>query len=188
VLVHTPSDLLIGTKVEFEIQAHGPNQQELSAAFTAEAVAPPGPKKVTTPLPVKGQRRPPYKIVYVHEDQFELATRWGDETWNAGHAAAFIEPKDNTPLTLCINQDYGLLRKYIDGLVAKKADEQRTGEKKTKYISHVAYHLYQMYLAKDEIKKAKETNSDLREPEDEEMQQEVNRVASTIIRLMEVMR
>src|SRR5205085_921860 len=58
VLVHTPSDLLIGTKVEFEIQARGPNQQELPAVFTGEVVAPPGPKKVTTPLPVKGQRRP----------------------------------------------------------------------------------------------------------------------------------
>lgn len=190
-LVHTPPDLLIGTKVDFEIQAHGHDGAGLSTAFIAEVVAPPGPQKVTTSLPIRGQRRPPYKIVYVHEHEFGSATRWGDETWTAGHAAAFIEPKDNAPLMLCINQDFDLLRKYMDGLVAKRADEQRTGEKKTKYISHVAYHLYQMYLAKEEIQKLKESNPgnpDLREPQDEEMQHEINRVASTLIRLMEVTR
>jgi hypothetical protein len=64
-------------------------------------------------------------------------------------------------------------------------------EKKTKYTSHVAYHLYQMYLAKEEIKKARETqpeDTDIRLPDDDEMQGEINRVASTLIRLMEVMR
>ena len=64
-------------------------------------------------------------------------------------------------------------------------------EKKTKYISHVAYHLYQMYLHKDDVRKKKVAGTeseDLREPQDEEMQLEINRVASTLIRLMEVMR
>lgn len=63
------------------------------------------------------------------------------------HAAPNFRLLPNTKaklLTLCINQDFGLLRKYIEGLLAKKADEQRTEEEKTKYISHVAYHLYQM--------------------------------------------
>jgi hypothetical protein len=191
VLVHTPSGLLVGTKVDFEIEAHGLDGDNLSAVFTAEIVAPSGPKKVTTLLPVKGLRRPPYKILYVKEAQFESATRWGDETWNASHAGAFMEPKDNAPLTLCLNEDFDLLRRYMDNLVAKKADEQRTSEKKTKYISHVAYHLYQMYLAKSDIQKAKERHADdpnRHEPQDEEMQEEINRVASTLIRLMEVMR
>jgi hypothetical protein len=83
------------------------------------------------------------------------------------------------------------LRKYVDNLIAKKADEQRTEEKKTKYISHVAYHLYQMYLAKSEIHERIEKNpddTDLHEPRDDDMQMEINRVASTLIRLMEVMR
>ena len=69
--------------------------------------------------------------------------------------------------------------------------EQRMEEKKTKYISHVAYHLYQMYLHKDDVRKKKETgveSEELREPQDDEMQLEINRVASTLIRLMEVMR
>ena len=61
-------------------------------------------------------------------------------------------------------------------------------EKKTKYISHVAYHLYQMHLAKAEVLKMKENNPDLQEPQDPQMQDEINRVASTLIRLMDVMR
>lgn len=190
-LVHTPADCLVGTKLEFEVQAIGPADAALNATFTAEVVLPPGPRKVSTEIPARGQRRPPYVLSYVHEAQFDTPTRWGAETWKADHAAAFAEPTATKPLTLCINQDFGLLRKYMDGLVGKKADEHRMEEKKTKYISHVAYHLYQMYLHKVDVrnKKAAGTESEeLREPQDDEMQFEINRVASTLIRLMEVMR
>lgn len=190
-LVHTPADYLVGTKLEFEVQAHGPGGATLNASFTAEVVLPPGPRKVSTEIPARGQRRPPYELSYIFEEKFDTPTRWGAETWNAGHAAAFAEPTATKPLTLCINQNFGLLRKYMDGLLGKKADEQRMEEKKTKYTSHVAYHLYQMYLHKEDVRKKKEEGAEseeLRDPQDEEMQLEINRVASTLIRLMEVMR
>lgn len=190
-LVHTPADYLVGTKIEFEIHADGPGGAKLTTEMASEVVSPPGPKKVSTEIPARGQRRPPYQLKYITEDKFETPTRWGDETWDAGHAGAFIEPKPGEPLTLCINQDFGLLRTYMDGLLSKKADEQRMEEKKTKYISHVAYHLYQMSLHKDEISKqagSAAASDEVRVPNDEEMQLEINRVASTLIRLMEVMR
>jgi hypothetical protein len=79
----------------------------------------------------------------------------------------------------------------MDGLVKKKADEQRMAEKKTKYISHIAYHLYQMYLHREDMQKTKATGTEdlnIHTPEDDEMQSEINRVASTLIRLMDVMR
>jgi len=190
-LVHTPAEFLVGTKVEFEIQANGLGGAKLTTNMAGEVVAPPGPKKVSTEIPARGQRRPPYKLMYITEDTFGTMTRWGDETWNAGHAAAFIEAKGGEPLTLCINQDFGLLKTYLDGQISKKHDEQRMEEKKTKYISHVAYHLYQMSLGKDEITKQVESGAaseEVRPPTDEEMQLEINRVASTLIRLMEVVR
>jgi hypothetical protein len=191
-LVHTPADCLVGTKLEFEVQALGPAGATLSAGFTAEVVLPPGPRKVTTEIPARGQRRPPYQLKYITEKEFDnSSTRWGVETWNATHAGAFTDPTAGTPLTLCINQDFGLLRTYMDGLVGKKADEQRMEEKKTKYTSHIAYHLYQMYLHKDEVQKKKDSSpefADLTAPHEEDMQLEINRVASTLIRLMEVMR
>ena len=190
-LVHTPAEFLVGTKVEFEIQANGLGGAKLTTNMAGEVVAPPGPKKVSTEIPARGQRRPPYKLMYITEDTFGTMTRWGDETWNAGHAAAFIEAKGGEPLTLCINQDFGLLKTYLDGQISKKHDEQRMEEKKTKYISHVAYHLYQMSLGKDDITKQVESGAaseEVRPPTDEEMQLEINRVASTLIRLMEVVR
>ncbi|HEY5504611.1 MAG TPA: hypothetical protein VIK28_05585, partial [Sedimentisphaerales bacterium] len=190
-LVHTPSNYLVGTKFEFELQAKGPGGATLSATLLAEIVLPAGPRKVSSEIPARGQRRPPYELVYIYEKDFDASTRWGAETWNTSHAAAFADPTATKPLTLCINQDFGLLRTYLDGLVSKKADEHRMEEKKTKYTSHVAYHLYQMYLHKDEVRKKKETGNEseeLHEPQDEEMQLEINRVASTLIRLMEVMR
>jgi hypothetical protein len=73
-------------------------------------------------------------------------------------------------------------------LVAKKADEKRTEERKTKYISHIAYHLYQMYLHKDKVAQDKAKGAQVIEPQDEVMQEEINRVAATLIRLMEVSR
>lgn len=48
-----------------------------------------------------------------------------------------------------------------------------------------------MYLHKDDVRKKKAAgveSEELREPQDDEMQLEINRVASTLIRLMEVMR
>jgi len=190
-LVHTPSDYLVGTKLEFEIVANGPGGAVFNAAFTAEVVLPPGPRKIETEIPARGQRRPPYQLRYITENDFNTSTRWGVETWNATHAGAFTEPTAGAPLTLCINQDFGLLRSYMQSLVGKQADEQRMEEKKTKYTSHIAYHLYQMYLDKDDVRKKKASSeefADLTEPQDLDMQQEINRVASTLIRLMEVMR
>ena len=190
-LVHTPADYLVGTKLEFEVQALGPAGATLNASFTAEVVLPPGPRKVSTDIPARGQRRPPYQLKYVEEKDFDIPSRWSGMTWNIGHAAAFAEPTATQPLTLLINKDFELLHKYMQSLVGKQAAEQRMEEKKTKYISHVAYHLYQMYLHKDDVRKKKEggtESEELHEPQDDEMQQEINRVASTLIRLMEVMR
>lgn len=190
-LIHTSEELLIGAKFKFEIRAIGPGRKQLVAPLEAEVVKPQeslDPRKVKAELPGHGQRRPPYELKIIKEETFSSNTRWGEETWDATHAGAFIDPKQDAPLTLCINQDLSLLKSYMDSLVAKKADEKRTEEKKTKYISHVAYHLYQMYLHKDQRAKEKLVNADVAEPRDEDMQQEINRVAGTLIKLMEVSR
>lgn len=190
-LIHVHGEVLIGSKLKFDIRANGPHGKQLTTSIEAEISAPleaATPRKAKTHLPAGGERRPPYKLMIVTEETFSSHTRWGEETWDSTHAGAFIDPKADAPLTLCINQDLGLLKAYLDGQVAKKADEQRTEEKKTKYISHIAYHLYQMYLHKEKVLKQKAEGTQISEPKDEDMQDEVNRVAGTLIRLMEVSR
>lgn len=134
-LIHVSGDPLIGTKLKFEITAIGPAGKTLHTSLDAEVVqlpAPLDPRRLKADIASHGQRRPPYKLVFVEEKDFSTSTRWGDSTWDATHAGAFVDPKPDAPLTLCINKDLGLLKDYMDGLVAKKADEGRTEEKKTK--------------------------------------------------------
>ena len=196
VLVSAPEDLLLGTKLEFEVTGMGPESATLSAKFNAEIVAPPGARQETKELSVTGQRRPPYKLIIIDKNDWNTNTRWGESGWDQNHSACFVEPKTDHPLRLIINSDYSLFKGYQDEQIAKRADEKRLEEKKTKYVSHVAYHLYQMYLAKTEQAKAKSEAStveasqevEAKPPSDDEQQAEINRVASTILRLMEVMR
>lgn len=188
-IIHTPSEISVGTKLKFEIRAIGPAKQQLTASFNGEVIELPTPRKTSAEVPRHGQRRPPYQLVIVRQENFNDDTRWGSETWNETHAGAFIDPKTDKPLRLCINEDFGLLGAFLEKLVGKKADEQRTEEKKTKYVAHIAYHLYQMYMDKEAAREKKAAGeSDAREPQDDEMQHEINRVAGTLVRLMEVSR
>jgi hypothetical protein len=190
VLVSTPKGFLVGTKLEFSIVARGPDNAELTTGFIAVVVEPPGPRTWEKQIQLNGQRRPPYDLRFVTEKVWEESTRWGDSTWSEEDAAAFIEPSNDRPLILCINEDFGLLRELIAKQIEEKKAEERTEEKKTRYISHIAFHLYQMYLGKEGLlKKQKEDpESDIKIPSDEEMQAEIDRVASTLIKLMQIMR
>lgn len=97
----TPSDYLVGTKLEFEVRAVGPGEATLNASFTAEVVLPPGPRRVSTEIPARGQRRPPYELSYVFEEKFDTPTRWGAETWNASHASAFTDKTAISLISFC---------------------------------------------------------------------------------------
>ena len=139
----------MGTKFEFEFQARGPGGATLTATLLAAKSC---YLLAQEKYRLKSRRavkvRPPYELVYIYEKDFDASTRWGAETWNTTHAGAFADPTARKPLTLCINQDFGLLRTYLPtDLSEKKADEHRMEEKKTKYVSHVAYHLYQYVFA-----------------------------------------
>ncbi|MEX0887531.1 MAG: hypothetical protein WD009_13945, partial [Phycisphaeraceae bacterium] len=58
----------------------------------------------------------------------------------------FQEATQTTPVTLLINQDMSILRNYKESLIARRLAEQTIQERTTKYTSHVAFHLWQMYL------------------------------------------
>ena len=84
-----------------------------------------------------------------------------------------------------VHQDMELLKTYREGMVKRKPplDPGTIKERTNKYIAHVAFHLYQMY---NEQKRRNDEREKLVEPDD--LRAEINRVGSTLIRVMEVSR
>jgi hypothetical protein len=73
-------------------------------------------------------------------------------------------------------------------LVKKKLDENTVKDRITRYTAHVAFHLYQMYQYTKEQGEAQKQDEDIRVPEEGDLRSEINRVATTLIRLTEVSR
>jgi hypothetical protein len=91
---------------------------------------------------------------------------------------------------LIVNQDYGLLASYRDSLVSRqsKLAESTVQERTTRYTSHVAFHLWKMYSDRKQREDAANQDQNIRIPGEDELRGEINRVAETLIRLMQVSR
>src|SRR5205823_4690589 len=98
---------------------------------------------------------------------------------------AYQEPSERKPLTLLINTDFLELEKFRKSLLAKKLAENEIKSRTVKYSSHVGYHLYQMYNAAKERDKKSENAAPVAVSA---QRQEINRVAMTLLKLMEVSR
>lgn len=182
-LVQATAGLKGGEQLKFDVEAIGPGKT-LSTAFLADVVEPPAPRKITTKLAGGGQRRPPYDLKYLKKEN------WGDgnvtcfgEPWSGVEPGSFDEPTVKSPLTIFINQDTDLLTKYRDQLLAKKLAETTIQQRINKYTAHVAFHLYQMY---ERQKPARDKADEGDAPSPEMMREEIQRVARTLIKLMEV--
>jgi hypothetical protein len=191
-LLDTPHGLIPNQQLDFEVEATGPAGQRLVANFsgqTIEAPPAPEPRRTVTSVPEPAtQRRPPYELRIVHEAEWDTPTCWGTQTWTKDDVAAFTEPTEATPLTLIINADAEDLKTYRENLVRRSLDESTVQERMTRYTAHVAFHLYQMYRFRRSRLEAQATDESLRVPGEEEMRLEIGRVATTLIKLMEVSR
>ena len=187
-LIPAPSGLPVGQKLIFEVAAIGPNGEGLTATFAAEVADPPEPRKIKTKAPdTAAQRRPPYELKIIGKDEWATGC-WEDQEWTASDAACFKEPTPNRPLTLIINEDQGLWHDYRESLTKRKLVEATIKERTTRYTSHIAFHLYQMYLHVRQVREQSKTEENVEEPKDLVMREEINRVSATLIRLMEVSR
>jgi hypothetical protein len=74
------------------------------------------------------------------------------------------------------------LQLYRNLLIKEKKAESEIERRVTKYTSHVAFHLYQMYMA------TRDQRQDNPDEAEARMRQEVRRVAMTLLKLMEVSR
>ncbi len=187
-LVQTPTTLAAGSQLDFEVDATGPGGQKLVTTFAATVVPPAEPRKVKkTPPEPSSQRRPPYSLLYIKQAEWSKPC-WEDKPWTAADAGCFREPTDSMPLVLIINEDMGILAEYRDSLKAKKLEPATIKERVTRYTSHVAFHLYQMYLNQRAAQEAQKTDPGIPSPTPEQMQGEINRVAATLIKVMQVSR
>jgi hypothetical protein len=191
-LLDTPHGLIPNQQLDFEVEAAGPAGQRLVATFSGQVIeTPPAPEPRRTAARVPetaSQRRPPYELKVVHESEWDTGTCWGTQAWTKNDVAAFTEPTDSTPLTLIINADAEELKVYRESLLKRSLDEATIQERMTRYTAHVAFHLYQMYRFRKERQEAQSADEALRVPGEDEMRLEIARVATTLIRLMEVSR
>ncbi|MGX1348002.1 hypothetical protein AB7M49_001578 [Bradyrhizobium elkanii] len=178
-----------GQRLTFEVAATGPNSRQLITSFDADVVNPPeppepddkqkpSPRLVDSEFKTGSMRRPPYELKTITRDHYEQPC-WSAEEWTDEDAGAFVKPNDRAPLVLIINQDLASLRDFRQAL-AKRNTEKDVERKLTKYTSHIAFHLYQMYQATIGKKDDDVDSADLAR------QQEVRRVALTMIKLMDV--
>lgn len=187
-LISPRAEWQTSTRLLFEVTARGPEGRLLTTQFNAEVVEPPlppeekKPRLVDSEFQIGANRRPPYKLVYIGQKDYSATTSWaGDGGWTDSDPGCFIEPTEQKPLTLIINEDMKALKQYSDALL-KRLTETDVKSRVNKYTSHIAYHLYQMYQASKNIR---ETNLDEAEMR---RRQEIQRVAMTLIKLMEVAR
>lgn len=177
----------VGERLKFELIASGPEGRELFAAFEADVVDPPpppedkrekGPRLVDGEFKTGSMRRPPYQLKVIKRDEYAQRC-WDAEEWTDEDAGAFLRPTDRAPLILIVNEDMAALREFKRA-VTKRNTEQDVQRKVNKYTSHIAFHLYQMYQA---TQGKKDVDVDAA---DRARREEINRVAMTMIKLMDV--
>jgi len=188
-LLDTPHGLLPDQHLEFEVQAIGPLGATLSAVFKGQVVEPPPEpeprkKQQTAPAPVS-QRRPPYELKEVTQQDWQSPTCWKGTQWTQEDAGCFDEPTASTPLTLIINRDAQVLKAARELMLARLLDEKTIADRVERYISHVYFHLYKMYEYVGEVKRLHQTDESLHIPADNELRAEINRVGATLATLMD---
>jgi hypothetical protein len=181
-LIQAAPGLTPGEQLKFDIEAIGPGKT-LPTAFLADVVEAPSARKISTKIATGAQRRPPYDLRYVKKENWQDDNCWG-QMWTGSDSGSFEDPTPKTPLTIFINQDMDLLNSYRDSLIARKNAETTIQQRINRYTAHVAFHLYQMYQKKKET--ASEPTGTVEPPTDEQMRDEIQRVARTILKLMEV--
>lgn len=195
-LVDAPHGLLPDQPLEFEVVASGPKGASLRAIFKGLVVSA-TPKdearsiKGTPPEPT-AIRKPPYELKTVkREDWTETPCPWGERPWTKDDPGSFEEPTESAPLILIVNEDAEELGRFREAMVQRNLDESTVRERLSRYQTHVAFHLYQMYLDYKRCSESAPAGADDSEiesrlPSDDDLQAEIRRVASTLIKVMEV--
>ena len=193
-LLDTPNGLPPGSELEFEVTADGPQGKRLATKFKAVVTEHDdqdelGPRKISAQAPTTGgQRRPPLEPKYVGEDDWPDGGCWGDNIWTGADVGCFQEPTGTTSGFLIMNRDMILFKELREGMVRKKLEESTIKERMNRYYSIVAFHLYQMYSEYRARLEEAGADTTVKVPSVEEMRGEINRVGTSLVRIMEISR
>lgn len=183
-LIQATPSLKNGDQLNFNVEAISPSKT-LATAFLADVVDPPSARKLATKVAGGAQRRPPYELKYLERKD------WSDgnlscfgQPWSGAEPGSFEAPSAKSPLTIFINQDTDLLTTYRDALLSRKLVETTIKQRINKYTAHVAFHLYQMF--EKQKKSTAQSKDEVETPSEVLMREEIQRVAHTLIKLMEV--
>ena len=190
-LIYPVDSWSVDQELEFEVRAVSTDGNTLTSTFKAivkkdiivEPPTPKEPRQIEADSQFGSMRRPPYDLKYIDQDGYDTDTCWSEQEWSDVEPGCFQMPTDRSPLTLIINNDFEGLRVYRKYIVKqKKLTESDIERRINKYTSHIAFHLYQMFKAID-----MSDNLNFDEIE-KQSRQEIQRVASTLLKLMEVSR
>lgn len=188
VLIETPEGFLPGQKLDFQIEAQGPNGAMLATPFSALVAEPPAdrePRKVLASAPEGGaQRKPPYDIRVITEAEWLRTPCWAASEWTGDDAGCFYEPTQSAPLILVINQDATLFKSATDDMLTRKLEDRTIKERTARYQTHIAFHLWQMYLDVRNAKDRPGSDEIAESLSESNMRAEINRVAGTLSKLM----
>jgi hypothetical protein len=183
-LVSPRLDWTVGQQFTFAVTAAHVSGRKLSTTFVAKVAEVEDdeakPRLVSIEMPTGASRRSPYDLRYIDRSQYEKVPCWDSKWWSDADAACYLAPTAGAPLRLIINNDAAILAEYRNALRRKRLSEAVTKQRITKYTSHVAYHLYQMYQASTAGTKEADFSA-----AEERRRQEIGRVAVTLIRLMD---
>ena len=82
-----------------------------------------------------------------------------------------------------------LLKTFREGMLKRKPplDPKTITDRTNRYISYVAFHLYQMYQEKKRLEMHPDPSPDAPPPRTEgDMRAEINRVGNTVMKVMEL--
>jgi hypothetical protein len=189
VLLYTPAGLLPGQKLDFQIEATGPNGAILATPFggvVAEQAQSLEPRKVTATAPEGGARKAPYELAYIVRANWTDGSVgcWGEGDWSKDDAGCFLEPTQSKPLVLVINEDAAVIKAATDQMLERKLEDTTIRERTARYQTHIAFHLYRMYLDYREIRQGQPGEEDAPDPSESHLRAEINRVAATLSELL----
>lgn len=182
-LLRVPEGIAPGEKITVAVEALHDGHTALRTEMEIDVVAPPSPRRIEAKWSGGAQRSPPYELRYVTRNEWSIQNCWNSEEWTKDDPGAFQPSTASKPLMLLINEDYALFSELIAELTAKKYAESTIRDRKTRYTSHVAYHLWQMHQSSSMLQKGQDKEDAIKPPTDNEMREEIRRVASTLIRL-----